>query len=213
MKTTGKGLVNKKINKEYPLNMKKVLVVLIPVLFALSGCGVLNQVGEMQQLSNCDFSLEGVENVRLAGIHLKSGMNKSGLGIGESMTLTGALFSKNLPLQMNLLIKADNPNNRKASMSKMDFILELDNNEIVRGNVLEKYEIGPGASTLISIPIDVELFQALSGKTGESLVNLAFSLVSVKGNGAKITVKVKPYIRIGTKELASPTYISLNKRL
>jgi hypothetical protein len=193
--------------------MKKLLLFLLPVLFLCSGCGLLTQVGEMQQLSNCEFSLEGVEKVRLAGIHLKTGMNKSGLGIGESMTLTGALFNKNLPLQMNLIIKADNPNSRKASMTKMDFILELDNNEIVRGNVLEKYEIGPGASTLISIPIDVELFQALSGKTGESLVNLAFSLVTGKESGAKVTVKVKPYIRIGTKELASPTFISLHKRL
>lgn len=167
----------------------------------------------MQQLSLCTFDLNGVDQVKLAGIQLRPGMEKSGLTVSESLTLAGAIFNKSLPLQMNMMVKVDNPNEKKASLNKMDYILFVDGKELISGMVQEKFEINGESSLMLALPMSLDLYKVLQNETSDALVNLAFKLVSDKGQPTEVMLKIKPYLKIGSSELAYPGFLTLSKDL
>jgi hypothetical protein len=72
----------------------------------------------------------------------------------------------------------------------------------------------PANSTnVVSIPIRTDLFQLFSGESADAIVNLAFKLAGANSNPVNLGIKVKPYITIGSQQLAYPDYISINKTL
>ncbi len=193
--------------------MKTKILFVFLLIGSLSACDILQQVTEMQQLSLCTFDLNGVDQVKLAGIQLRPGMEKSGLTVSESLTLAGAIFNKSLPLQMNMMVKVDNPNEKKASLNKMDYILFVDGKELISGMVQEKFEINGESSLMLALPMSLDLYKVLQNETSDALVNLAFKLVSDKGQPTEVMLKIKPYLKIGSSELAYPGFLTLSKDL
>lgn len=193
--------------------MKTKILIVFLLIISLSACDILQQVTEMQQLSLCTFDLNGVDQVKLAGIQLRPGMEKSGLTVSESLTLAGAIFNKRLPLQMNMMVKVDNPNEKKASLNKMDYILFIDGKELISGMVQEKFEINGGSSLMLALPMSLDLYKVLQNETSDALVNLAFKLVSDKGQPTEVMLKIKPYLKVGGAELAYPGFLTLSKKL
>jgi LEA14-like dessication related protein len=193
--------------------MKTKILFVFLLISSLSACDILQQVTEMQQLSLCTFDLNGVDQVKLAGIQLRPGMEKSGLTVSESLTLAGAIFNKSLPLQMNMMVKVDNPNEKKASLNKMEYILFIDGKELISGMVQEKFEINGGSSLMLALPMSLDLYKVLQNETSDALVNLAFKLVSDKGQPTEVMLKIKPYLKVGGAELAYPGFLTLNKKL
>ncbi|MDP3463400.1 MAG: LEA type 2 family protein [Bacteroidales bacterium] len=193
--------------------MKTKILFVFLLIGSLSACDILQQVTEMQQLSLCTFDLNGVDQVKLAGIQLRPGMEKSGLTVSESLTLAGAIFNKSLPLQMNMMVKVDNPNEKKASLNKMDYILFVDGKELISGMVQEKFEINGGSSLMLALPMSLDLYKVLQNETSDALVNLAFKLVSDKGQPTEVMLKIKPYLKIGSSELVYPGFLTLSKDL
>jgi len=193
--------------------MKTKILFVFLLIGSLSACDILQQVTEMQQLSLCTFDLNGVDQVKLAGIQLRPGMEKSGLTVSESLTLAGAIFNKSLPLQMNMMVKVDNPNEKKASLNKMDYILFVDGKELISGMVQEKFEINGESSLMLALPMSLDLYKVLQNEASDALVNLAFKLVSDKGQPTEVMLKIKPYLKIGSSELAYPGFLTLSKDL
>lgn len=193
--------------------MKKWVILVFVAMMSLSACDVLQQASELQRLSLCEFELTGIQQVRLAGIALNNGSTRSGIPIGESITLAGAVFNRSLPLDFDLMVKVDNPNQGKASLNRMDYILSIDGKEVLSGNFQEKFMINGGSSAMMKIPVEMDLFKVLQNESGDALVNLAFNLVSGNGQPTEVLLKVKPYIQVGSSQLAYPTYINLRKNL
>jgi hypothetical protein len=191
----------------------KILVIAILALAVVPSCGVLEQTAQMQRLSLCTFDVTGVDNIKLAGVNLRQGMSYSDLNAAQVMSLTGALFSRNLPLEFIMNIKVDNPNDNLAAMNRMEYIILLDGLQLVTGAVNERYEVPAGGSTTIPMKLQLELFEALSGETGDALVNLAFKLTGNESNPSELLFRVKPFIRVGGRELAYPGYLNVGHTL
>ncbi len=194
------------------INAAIVLLGLL-LLFTAPSCELLEQSAQVQRLSLCTFDVSHVDQVKLAGIHLRDGMGYEDLNAAQIMTLTGALINNKLPLDFNLNVKVDNPNDKTAAMSRMDYTIFVDGLELVTGALNERYEIAPGGSTVIPMRLQLELFQALSGETGDALVNLAFKLTGDDSRTSELLFRVKPYIRVGGRELAYPGYLNVNHTL
>ncbi|MDH3272623.1 MAG: hypothetical protein OEN56_14900, partial [Gemmatimonadota bacterium] len=60
---------------------------------SLAGCATLGQIGALQ---NVDFALQGVSNVRLAGIDLNRVRSFSDLGFGDGARLVAAVANRDL---------------------------------------------------------------------------------------------------------------------
>jgi hypothetical protein len=189
-----------------------LLAILLPLLTTPS-CEILEQTAQVQRLSQCTFDVHSVDKIKLAGINIQQGMSYSDLNTSQIMSLTGALFRKELPLDFNLNVKVDNPNDKLAAMSRMDYIVFVDGVELIAGVFNERIEIAPGGSSIVPMDLHLDLFKALSGEAGDALINLAFKLSGSESRPTELLFKVKPYINVGGSQLAYPGYLNVNHTL
>jgi hypothetical protein len=127
-----------------PYSQTLGLASLTILLVTLTGCATLQQ---MAALRNVDFDLEGVSDVRLAGIDVQRVRSFSDLGFTEAASLTLAISRGELPLDLRLHILAENPadNTVNARMVRMDWTLLLQNRETLSGVFEDEVVLPPGS--------------------------------------------------------------------
>ena len=199
--------------------MKKIARILVFVLMAASftACEQLaqiaNQAAQVMNLKNCTFDVNGISNINMLGIDIDKGMDKSSLNFTQLANVMSSLANRKLPVTFNVNIDVNNPNNIAASMGKMDYIISLNNKQVISSTFNNGFNIPANSKGKVSIPITTDLFQLFSNETGDAVLNLAFKLAGAKSDPVNLGVKVKPYIKINNQSLAYPDYITINKVL
>ena len=188
--------------------IKSISAVLL-LLLALNSCEVLDQVNQMQQLALCEFKVTSVDNVQIAGIEVDEHTKKGDLGVAQIMQLTAAIFKRELPVNFNLGLHIDNPNNKPAAMNRMDYELYVDDRQLLTGQMNQTVSVAPMSASVVAMPVSVDLFEVLNNETQDALVNLAFKLTGDQSNPADVLLKVKPYIQVGGRTLAYPGFLNL----
>jgi len=199
--------------------MRKIVRVIVLVMLAASftACEQLaqiaNQAAQVMNLKNCTFDVTGVNNINMLGIDLSKGMDQSNLNAAQLIKVTNSLMNKKLPVTFNVNLDVNNPNSIAAALGKMDYIIALNNKEVISSTFTNGFSIAPNSKGQVAIPISTDLFQLFSGETADAILNLAFKLAGAKSDPVNLGVKVKPYIKINNQSLAYPDYITINKVL
>ena len=197
---------------EKPKILKATSIIFrLVAVIALAGCGVLQQTSEMSNFSRCEFRLASVKNMNLAGVNIQGAESLSDLGVMEYARISAAVASGALPLTFDLYVQARNPNEGKAAMNKLDWILLIDKVEVTRGVLDNRVEILPNSITTFPVAISFDLFKALAGESGGALLNFAFNLSGSGERPSQLTLKAKPAIYIGDRALQYPGYININQ--
>jgi hypothetical protein len=190
--------------------MKKYLWILL-FLTVISSCDVLRNVKEMMTFAKCEFRLKSVDHTRLAGVNIQDMGSYADLSLNDALVITHAFTNGHLPLAFTLNVEVRNPNTTAASMTKVDWILLIDNHEMVNGTSAQAITIAPnGGVTVWPLQVSIDLVKALSGETFDSLKNFAFNLAGVGNKPTRITLKAKPTIMVGNSPVAYPGYITIN---
>ena len=192
--------------------IKKALVILF-VTVGLASCDVLTQVAQMANFATCSFDFNSLNQIQMLGIDLSKGMTRDNLNITQGLALVNAISNRSLPVTFNVNLDVKNPNSLAASMAKMDYIISLNGKEVVSTTLNQSVSVPANSTNVVSIPIRTDLFQLFSGESADAIVNLAFKLAGANSNPVNLGIKVKPYITIGSQQLAYPDYISINKTL
>jgi hypothetical protein len=96
-------------------------------------------------------------------------------------------------------------------MNKMEWILLIDNIEMVRGALNQRVTIAPnGGIATLPLQITTDLKSVLQKSTNE-ILNFGFGLAGADNKPARITLKIKPTIMIGNMPITYPGYISVSK--
>ena len=202
--------------------MKRITCIVVSALLALgtvtfTACEelaqIVNQAAQVVNLKNCNFNVNSVNKINMLGIDLSKGMDKSSLTATQIISVTKSLMEKKLPVSFNVNIDVDNPNSIAATLGKMDYIIALNNKEIISSTFTQGFSIPANSKGQVSIPITTDLFQLFSGETGDAILNLAFKLAGAKSDPVNLGVKVKPYIKINNQSMAYPDYITIDKLL
>ena len=199
--------------------MKKTfrIIVIMMIVASFSACEQLshiaNQAAQVINLKNCTFDVTGISNINMLGIDLSKGMNKSSLNPTQLINVTNSLFNRRLPVSFNVNFDVDNPNSIAASLSKMDYIISLNDKQVISSTFSDGFSIPANSSGKVSIPISTDLFQLFSGETADAILNLAFKLAGAQSNPVNLGVQIKPYIKVNDQSLAYPDYITINKVL
>ena len=191
----------------------KRIILIILVAVGLSSCDVLQQMSQMATFAKCTFDFDSVNSIQMLGINLHKGMTKSDLNVGQLLQLTNALMSKSLPVTFNVNLDINNPNATDASMTKMDYILTLNNKQVISTTMDSSISVPANSSNVVTIPVTTDLFQLFSGESAEAILNLAFKLAGTTSDPVNVGIKIKPYIIVGNQQLAYPDYITMNKVL
>ena len=199
--------------------MKKLIRIIAIVMLTASftACEQLAQIAsqaaQIVNLKNCNFDVNGIDQITMLGMNLSKGMDKSNLNATQLLKVTNALLNKKLPVSFNVNLDVDNPNSIAATLGKMDYIISLNDKEVISSTFNNGFSIPANSTGKVSIPISTDLFQLFSSETADAVLNLAFKLAGAQSNPVNLGVKVKPYIKINNQSLAYPDYITINKLL
>ena len=181
------------------------------LLILLGGCSTLKQLAEMATLSRCQFRMVSVENVAVAGINLEGKTGLSDINPFTLLKLQAAFTSGTLPLEFTLNLEGKDPNDSPAGMTRFAWILFMDGNELTRGQLEKGFEIPAGGTAPIPLAVSLDLRQALTGKTLDSMLNLALNLAGEGTKPTRVSLKMKPSIHVGGQDLDYPDYITLTQ--
>jgi hypothetical protein len=192
--------------------MKKLIAffTVFTISVVISSCTVTNQISQIATLALCDFRINSVSNVTLAGINVQTIRSMKDLTFSDAQKLLAAAASGSLPLAMQVNIDVKNPNATAAGMNRMDWILFIDDIQMTQGTVNQPLYV-PANNGVASLPIgvSVDLNKVLKGKSLDAMVNFGLNLSGQGNKPTRILTKIKPTILIGKTELAYPGYINV----
>lgn len=182
----------------------------LAALAALAGCTTLSRLTALKRV---DFSIAGVRDGRLAGVDLRRIANYDDLNMVEIGRIALAVSRRDVPLDLTVLIRADNPadNRTAATVVKLAWTLLLDDKETVSGVLDTTVTMPPGQTAYIPLPMRVNLRQFFGGPA-QSLVNLAASVAGVSAHPTKIAVRAIPTINTPLGPITYPDPITIVKR-
>ena len=183
---------------------------LIAFLILTNSCGVVQQTQQMANLVNCEFRIASVQNLKLAGVNIQNVQSLKNLGVLDAAKIMAAAAGSSLPLTFQLNIEGKNPNSSPAGMNRMSWILLIDNIQMTAGSIDNRFDIPANNGTAnIPIQININLKEALQGRSLDAIANFAFNLAGAGNRPTRITAKIQPTIMIGQTPLTYPGYITI----
>jgi len=193
------------------MSSKKILLIAsISFLTILTSCDVLNQVSQMSNLTKCEFRLESVQQLTLAGINVQNVKKMSDLNMFDAAKIASAVASQQFPLDFTLNVEAKNPNTSVAGMTRVDWILLIDDIEMTRG-ILDKQVTIPAnnGSAIIPMQMHIDLQKALSGKSADAVINFGMNLAGSGNKPTRFTLQMKPTITVNGFPITYPGYLNV----
>lgn len=193
--------------------MRKLVLMLCvaSTLMIVTSCDLLQQVSQMTTFTKCDFRLESVQQLSLSGVNVQNVKKVSDLGLLDYGKLATAVATQQFPLDFTLNLEARNPNTAEASMTKVDWILLIDNIEMTRGSLDKQVSVpANNGTTLIPLNMHFDLKQVLSGKSADAIINFGMNLAGTGSKPTRFTLQMKPTLSVSGFPVAYPGYISVN---
>ncbi|MCC5946411.1 MAG: hypothetical protein JJT94_15880 [Bernardetiaceae bacterium] len=173
------------------------------------GCRTIQ---DLRNFARCQFRIQNVSNISLAGINLDNLKNPSDINVVDGARIAGALASGNLPLALQLNIDARNPNNDRAAMQRMDWIAALKGTQIAEGALNDRIEIPPNNGVAsFPLPVQSNLNEIFKGKNQREILGMSFDIADSERKPKDLSLRVRPSINIGGVNLRYPGYIDVGK--
>lgn len=162
------------------------------VLLAGAGCQTLREIAALR---NVAFALDHVTDVRLVGIDVQRLKSYKDLSPVEVLRLGRALISKELLLDFQLHVRAENPSDNpvQARLVKLDWTLLIDDQETISGVFDDNIVLPPGQPTDVSIPISLNLVDFFEQGV-QDLFELALAVAGQGGASKRIKLQAVPTI-------------------
>lgn len=191
--------------------MNKLKFSLILVLaIVINSCGIFNQAGEYERFINSNFELINLEATELGGVDLTEIKDNESFSAGDIMTLTGRLFSDNMPLKLNAYIRVINYSDKMAAISGMEWKLFLGNDEYSSGSYDDRIEVKPFGKEDFNVKAQFNLLDILNSEALPQIIKVARNINDQEEiKKLDIKLKIKPYYKTSSGIKKLPTYITL----
>ena len=121
------------------MNDKSKIILFLPFLLVtllFSSCSMLKNFSNAVAMKDCKYSFNKVSNVEVAGF--SSDTQFSFLDIAKITALLNGT-AESIPLSMNIVLDVENPNKKDAGFEKMDYILNIDEVDLLSGQLSEPF--------------------------------------------------------------------------
>ncbi|NJO03912.1 MAG: hypothetical protein HC880_21550, partial [Bacteroidia bacterium] len=172
------------------MRILKITLLSLVLLTLVSGCRTIR---ELTAFTRCDFRVADIARLNLGNVNLLNINNLDDVNLADAAKLALAFKNGSLPLDLTFNIEARNPNDQTAALEKLDWILEVDNNDMVSGTSNDRIEVAPnGGTTTFPISTGLDIRKVLEKESLKSIVNL---VAGIKGNNmddSRIRLKNSP---------------------
>lgn len=118
--------------------------------------------------------------------------------------------TEDVKVGFTLHLKVSNPNKGIASMERLYYTVCLDDSlQVAEGSVPENFTVLGGASANLALPLIFSMNQLFSGQGKASFRKLALNMINRGDSPSKITVNLRPVIRVGGAAMSVPNNIPL----
>lgn len=173
----------------------------------LSGCAINKQ--QINALSKYDYSVESLQDIRLAGRDMDSYTGADGVNLSSLPGIAIAMLRKDLPLEARINMKVNNPTTTTTKINSFKYLIEIDGNPLFEGTVDENIRLGTGESTVVPLTFKANIFGTAQENGLDNLLNELFTR---KGEGF-LVLKIKPSMKIGNSNIYYPGYITVDRNL
>lgn len=183
----------------------------LAALLTLGGCATFQQV---LALRDVDFTVDRIEDARLAGVELRAVRSFEDLGFADAGRLAMAVADRELPLSFDLHLTAINPadNSVDARLVRMDWTLLLQGRETLSGVFADETVLRPGVPTDVPIGISLDLVDFFEGNARD-LFELALALTDQEGGAPKeVTLRATPTVETRLGPIRYPRPITIVSR-
>ncbi len=188
--------------------MKK-LFPLLALIFLVNSCSILN---ELTALAKCEFRLHSLQQAAVCGIDISQKNSWSDFNFMEGQAIAGKLLQKSFPFDITVNMEVRNPGTSLAAVNAIQWIAFIDDLQVAQGTLQERVEIPPsGGTNIIPLRIHADLVDYLEGDNPRSMLNFALSLLNAGGRDSQVSVKIKPSVLIGTREVRYPDYFTVTR--
>ena len=108
---------------------------------------------------------------------------------------------------MTLNMDVTNPNNNAAFLDALDYAILINDMEFVEGKMDVPIRIEPGQTSLVSIPVSVDLKSLMNRYSQQRVTNEMSAFLGITPNETSVTVKLWPKLTVGNTLLKVPTAI------
>lgn len=192
--------------------MKNSVIGVLCVLLLLTGCGVNRQAKELKALGDCKYDLKSVDSIYVAGVPFQRLINQDNLDLSSVPALALGFLRKNIPFEGRVNLSIENPTGNHAAINQFEYIVLLQQKEVVQGIVNQKINVAAGEKAQVPISIKANIYNLLSDGSLEEVFNILRSDNSSNSEGL-LTVKIKPIIFIGNTPIKYPGYITIDKKI
>ena len=197
--------------------MKKKVFYLIAVAVVsatLAACSIIQSVADqaagLANLANCEYILQNVTGLTIAGVNVKQ-LSNGNITATDVLKLSSALLSKQVPMAMDVNIDIKNPTEKNAALTAMDWILDIDGSQFAQGNSVKNYTVTKKATTTVPLGVNTDLYSMFSKDGINSLKNFVSSFKN-DGTSSKVGLRIKPSLNVGGIQVPMPNYIKVEKK-
>jgi hypothetical protein len=174
----------------------------------LSSCQAIQL---MQNFLKCEFRLSQVGNVQAMGIDMTGKKSFADFGLLDAGKVVQALAGNQFMLNFVANVEVKNPNAQPAGMNRMDWILMIDNKEVLNGTLNQAVSVPASGTSVVPVNLSVDLKKLFANQGREETLGLAFDLANQGNNSTRLMLRVKPYMNIAGAEIAYPGYLNIKK--
>ncbi len=186
--------------------MKKTVLIIL-LIFSLSSCDVLNQIGGAIQLSQCEYTYNSVADIQLAGINLGNG---STISLSNFASISSILTGGNLqtiPFSLPLNMDVKNPNQAAAFLNALEYAIEINEMEFTTGKMDVPLRVEPGQTAVLPFSIGVDLKNLINRYSRDRVAREMSGFLGLSSDETKVTVKLWPKLMVGNRPVKVPAPI------
>ena len=190
-----------------------IVIVIIAVTYA--SCGVDKQAKELRALEKCRYEFLSADSVFLAGADVNKLIDGGRINVGRLPGVAMGFLNRDIPLSGLLNIRITNPTNNLAGIRQFAYKIAIEGSEILDGTSDVPIEIPPGETITVPVRLQANVYKFLSDKQTLNKL-LDFMQHAHNGNADErinLTLKIKPTIALGNKQINYPGYISIDKQV
>ncbi len=189
--------------------MKKYFLLILLLFVFLSACQTLQM---MQNFAKCEFRLAQIANINALGIDMTGKRSFSDFNLLDAGKVVQALAGNQFLLNFVANVEVRNPNAEPAGLNRMDWILMVDNKEVLNGTLNQAVSVpANNGTTVMPLQLSIDLKKIFANQSRDETLSLAFDLAQQGNNTTRLMLRVRPYINIGGTELAYPGYLNIKK--
>lgn len=183
----------------------KTIIAAMALIMTVSSCDTVRQAaGSAYNMVNCKYDYNSVSALSVAGINLSKGIQFTDIPRVTSL-LSGNASS--VPLNMTLNLDVSNPNETRAAMSGLQYILSIDGIQFTTGSVDKPLSIEPGQKQMLPVQIGFDLAGMLRGESADAVMGIAKNFLGIGDKKSEVSLQVKPSFDVAGHKVTSPIYI------